>query len=140
MTELTRGFADFVRPQEIAIANDLTVSNVVSTKNVQQANLLFATGTASSNGNNQLIAAPVTSGQQIKIVSLQIQNESSIETTAIVYFGAVAKWRFLAKERGAGFVITPHPSYIWNVGANTALVLNLSGANSFGYNIIYFVE
>lgn len=147
MTELTRGVYDFIRPNSIEISDGngpltvdgtVNIGNTVTVLNNPQANLLFATGTVSSSGNNQLIAAP--GAGQIKIVTLQIQNESSIETTAILNFGATAKWRFMAKERGAGFVLQLHPSYVWLVGVGNALVLNLSGANSFGYNIVYYVE
>lgn len=147
MTELTRGVYDFVRPNSIEISDGngpltvdgtVNIGNTVTVLNSPQANLLFATGTVNSSGNNQLIAAP--GAGQIKIVALQIQNESLNETLAILYFGASAKWRFLAKEKGAGFLLPIHPGHVWLVGASNAVVLNLNGANQFGYNIAYYVE
>jgi len=156
MTELTRGVYDLVNVGTMKVTDGsgaLTVDGTVNVGNtpnvhvtnvptiaIQQPTLLFATGTVSSSGNNSLITAPVGGVQQIKIVALQIQNESLNETLAILYFGAVAKWRFLSKEKGTGFILPIEPGHVWNVGAGNALVLNLNGANTFGYNIVYYVE
>lgn len=100
--------------------------------------LLFATGTAASSGDNTLIAAPT--GAQIKIVALQIQNESATATTMILKFGSTAKWRTLAQLQGDGISLSLPLGREWLVGSGNALVLNLSAANSCGYSIAYYVE
>lgn len=100
--------------------------------------LLFATGTAASSGDNTLIAAPP--GAQIKIAALQIQNESATATTMILKFGSVAKWRTLGQLQGDGISLTMPLGREWLVGNGNALVLNLSGANSCGYSVAYYVE
>ena len=109
------------------------------TIDVEEKTLLFATGTAAVSGDNTIIASPSVN-QEIVIVAIQIQNESVSETLAIIKFGSTAKWRFLAKEKGSGFTIPIQNGYAWHVGVNTAVVLNLNGANQFGYNIIYYTK
>lgn len=124
-----------------SITVDGTVAATQSgTWNVQiaQQALQFATGTVSSSGDNTIIAAPVA-GQEIKIVALQLQNESSAETTMILKFGATAKWRLVTTAKPDGMVIPIPAGRAWPVGDNVALVLNLSGANSSGYNVAYYV-
>lgn len=159
MAVLTRGVNDIVRPPDDIVISDgggtisvddnsgsLTVDGTVAatqsgvwqTKITNQT-ILFATGVAGSNGNNTLVADP-GSGQAIRIVALMIQNESAVKTTAIVYFGATAKWRFLAKEEGVGYVLPIPPGHVWSVGVGNALVLNLNGANNIGYNVAYYLE
>ena len=99
--------------------------------------LIHVTGTAATSGDNTLIAAPGV-GRQIVISGLVIQNESSTSTTAILKFGSTAKMRTLLVSQGDGIVRDLEPA--WEVGANTALVLNLSGANSHGYSISYWID
>lgn len=57
----------------------------------------------------------------------------------ILKFGATAKWRVLAASMGDGMVIPIPAGRAWPVGDNVALVLNLSGANSCNYNVVYYV-
>ncbi len=99
--------------------------------------LIHATGTAATSGDNTLIAAP-GSGKQIVVSGLVIQNESSTSTTAILKFGATSIMRALFASQGDGIVRDVEPA--WEVGNNAALVLNLSGANSHGYSIAYWID
>ena len=101
--------------------------------------LMYATGTAGTSGDNTLIAAP-GAGKQLKIVKLQLQNESSTATVNIVKFGTVAKWRIKAAADSVQLSAPIPDGEEWAVGANLALVLNLGGANSHGYNVQYYVE
>lgn len=110
----------------------------VKGKAVRQQTLLFATGTASGSGDNTLIAAP-SSGQEIVISSIQIQNESATAATMIIKFGATAKRRFLGQSQGDGFLRDLIPGREWKVGDATALVLNLSSAVQWGYSIEYYL-
>ena len=99
--------------------------------------LIHATGTAATSGDNTLIAAP-GAGKQIVVSGLVIQNESSTSTTAILKFGATSIMRALFAFQGDGIVRDVEPA--WEVGNNAALVLNLSGANSHGYSIAYWID
>lgn len=99
----------------------------------------YATGTASSSGVNTLIAAP-GAGKKIKVISLQLQNESSTATVAIIKFGTVDKWRIKTPADSA-LLSAPIPAGgEWLVGTNLALVLDLGAANSHGYSVAYKVE
>lgn len=109
------------------------------TASIQEKLLQFATGTAASSGDNTMIAAPVT-GTQIRIIALQIQNESAVATTMILKFGSVSKWRTLAQLQGDGINMPLPAGRGWPVGNGNALVLNLSGANTCGYSVCYAVE
>lgn len=109
------------------------------TVDIEEKDLIFVTGTAALSGDNTLIAAPAA-GNEIVIVAIQIQNESVTETLSILKFGTTAKWRFLAKDKGANYLIITSKGNHWHVGDNTAVILNLNGVNSFGYNIVYYTK
>lgn len=115
------------------------ISGITVTATIAEKALQFATGTAASSGDNTLIAAP-GGGTQLRIIALQIQNESAVATTMILKFGATAKWRTLAQLQGDGVSIPLPAGRGWPVGGGNALVLNLSGANSCGYSVCYSVE
>lgn len=101
-------------------------------------NLQFATGQAAASGVNTLIAAP-GAGKQIKIVALQIQNESATATVGTLKFGTVAKWR--TKLLADAIYQAPIPvNEEWSVGANLALVYDLAAANAHSYSVVYYVE
>lgn len=110
----------------------------VKGKPVRQQTLLFATGTASSMGDNTMIAAP-PSGQEIVVSSFQAQLESSTASVAIVKFGVTAKRRFRGVSDGDGFLRDYIPGREWRVGDATAFVLNLSVATQWGYSIEYYL-
>lgn len=99
--------------------------------------LIHATGTVSASGDNTIIAAPA-SNRQIVIAGLVIQNESSTSTTAILKFGSTSVMRALFATQGDGIARDMEPA--WEVGLGNALVLNLSGANSHGYSIAYWLD
>ena len=155
MATLKRGWNDIIGPRDLAtIANadgGVAVVNSVQsgdwnvgqagvwTNKITEPQLLLLSGTFNLLGDNTIIAAPA-SGTQIKIAVFQIQNESEVETLATIKFGSINKWRLLAKEKGLGFILPLSPGHILPVGLATALIVNLNGANSFGYNIAYYIE
>lgn len=100
---------------------------------------LSATGTKASAGDNEIIAAP-TAGYRIVLINLCVQNESAIATTMILKDGATAIRRVLGKNQGDGVVIAYPAGREKRLATATALNLNLSGANSCGYSVDYFVE
>ncbi len=95
--------------------------------------------TTSTSGDNTLVAAP-GAGLQIVITSLILQNESATATTLIVKAGSSAILRVLCQNQGDGLTFIPPAENPLALGANTALVLNLSGANACGYSITYYVD
>lgn len=98
---------------------------------------VMATITASSSGDNTIIAAP-GSGRQIVISSITVQNASSTSTTAIIKFGSTSVYTAILPSQGDGVTKDMEPA--WEVGNNAALVLNLSGANSHYVNVTYWID
>jgi hypothetical protein len=102
--------------------------------------LTTLTGTKASSGDNELVATPGTQ-HRIVVVAFVIQNESATATTMILRSAATTNgWRFLAQNQGDGLAMNLGPTGAWRLGRNEALVLNLSGANSCGYTVHYFLE
>ncbi|MFN8468596.1 MAG: hypothetical protein U0X20_23760 [Caldilineaceae bacterium] len=100
-----------------------------------QPTITFATGTAADSGDNTIVAAPGT-GKRLALLVLQVQNETSTATTGIVKFGTTAKLRSRNPSDGDGLLRDwSHRPVL--LAENTALVLNLSGANSHGYSVEY---
>lgn len=99
----------------------------------------IVSGAAASSGDNSLIAAPST-GERIVVTAFTIQNESAVATTMILRDGTTSKWRYLGQTQGAGQTVVFPPGREWKLTTATALQLNLSGANSCGYTIQYYVE
>lgn len=104
-------------------------------------NYTVATGTAALSGDNTLISAPAA-GLSIVIHHIQIQNESSTSTVAILKAGSTAIYRGEFTTEGSGIVLdtSPDSGNKWKLAPATALVLNLSGANSHNYTVWYTVE
>ncbi len=101
--------------------------------------ITVVTGTAASSGDNSLIAAPGV-GVKIVVCGFVIQNESSTATTLILRDGTTSKIRCYAKNQGDGLSQVFTPDARWKLTANTALNLNLSGANTCGYTVWYYTE
>jgi hypothetical protein len=101
--------------------------------------LLSVSGTKNGNGDNELIAAPAA-GNRIVIVRYSIQNESTTATTLILKDGATAFSRVLAQNQGDGLTVHYPVGREKRLTAATALNMNLSGANSCGYSVDYFIE
>lgn len=98
----------------------------------------YASGTCAGSGDNALIAAP-GSGYQIAVSKIVLQSETGNATAALLKWGST--------EIGGATFST---QYSWLVldfnapdrlvgGDNQPLLLNLSGANSFRYMVIYYV-
>lgn len=98
---------------------------------------LSATGTAASSGDNTLVAAPAA-GRRLVLRKLQVQLEAATATTGLIKFGSTVVDRIYMASAGDGKID------VWNDGRAlpeaTALVLNLSGANSCGYVVEYLTE
>lgn len=99
----------------------------------------FVTGTVAASGDNTLIAAQGAK-RQIVIVGMTLQNNSGVDTLLIVKFGSTARYTLAAVAKGDGVALPIPGESSWELGDNTALVLNLSGANSTIYNIQYFID
>lgn len=101
--------------------------------------ILAIAGTVNASGNNTIIAAPA-SGNQIYIVGLKIQNESAVSTTAILRNDTTDFWRHVTTSTTNFTQLSFPEGRELPVGNAKALLLNLNGANSVNYSIIYFVD
>ncbi len=106
---------------------------------VDAADLLYATGTFSASGMNTLVAAP-GAGTRIVVSAFMVQNESAVATTAQVGAGGAAAFRALLQTQGAALSGSFLAGREWKLGANEALTVTLSAANSHGYSVVYYVE
>jgi hypothetical protein len=95
--------------------------------------------TKAASGDNALIAAPGAS-TRIVVSAFTIQNESATATTMVLKSGSTAKFRWLGHNQGDGLVMAFPPGREWRLGTNEALNLNLDGANSCGYSVVYWTE
>lgn len=98
--------------------------------------IVYVTGTISSSGDNTIVSAQ-GAGVSIYITHLVIQNESSTATT-IILKDSSNRLRCLGQSQGNGLALTFSERREIKLAANTALILNLSGANSCGYSIGYY--
>jgi len=97
----------------------------------------------STSGNNTAIAAP-GSGNRLSIAWLRMANESATETTVLLTSGANQIFRAVLAPKGtagASSVEMSFPVYMpLEVAVNTALVVNLSGANAIGISAAYHIR
>ena len=98
----------------------------------------YASGTCAASGDNTLIAAP-GEGYRIAVFKVSLQSLTGETTTALLKWGSteVGGGVFNAQY---GWLIqdfqTPH---LLTGGDNQPLLLNLNGANSFRYTVMYYV-
>ena len=125
---------------DIDVKVTLDGETISGTVGITEKTLSQATGTVSSSGDNEVIAAPGAS-TRIVVVKALIQNESETKTLVLVKSGSTTKRRLLLKgEYGFGALLEFDPGREWGLGANEALKLNLDGANQVGYTIDYYTE
>lgn len=105
--------------------------------NLVNATRTYITGTVATSGDNTLVAAP-GAGNFFRILTLELQNESTTETLVILKSGATNRRRVLLPGKERVFVSYPIHAPL-DLAANAAMILNLGGANSVGYNVVYRV-
>jgi hypothetical protein len=87
------------------------------------------------------VAAPAA-GTRIVLVGVQLQMESAVATVALLKNGAAGS----VILRYSGINNSDGDVWQWPIDARpkladaTALVLDLSGANSYGYTVYYYTE
>ena len=96
-------------------------------------------GTADPAGDTTIIAAPA-SGSHLVISTLILQNTTAVATTALVKAGSAVCFRVLAQNQGDGLILSFPAGREFVLPNATALIVNLSGANSFGYSVHYRIE
>jgi hypothetical protein len=101
------------------------------------SNVAVYSTTIATAGNNTIIAAPAA-GKRIVVYTLMIQNESANVTTILVK-DQVNRWRALLAQYG-WFVLAFGLLVSWKLNAATALVINLSGANTHSVSVQYSIE
>lgn len=84
------------------------------------------------------ILVPTPDKGHIVITAFQLQNESSAATTIILRNGTREIWRVLGQNQGDGCGYNFGSGLHLNEGLD--LNMTVSGANSCGYNIAYYIE
>lgn len=97
----------------------------------------YPTGTINTSGDNTIIAAPGV-GLRIYITKLQIQLESTTTTTVLIKSGSTVIGRIRCVNDGDGKIEPYAPGFEKRLGINEAFILNLSGANTVGYEVEYY--
>ena len=105
---------------------------------IAEKTLVSVSSTCATAGDNELIAAPGV-GNRIVLTFLQVQNESSTKTTAVVK-GAASGFARAVLGGDASFARDYQVGREKKLAENAALNLNLSGANSHGYSVDYHIE
>lgn len=96
------------------------------------------TSTASSSGDNTVIAAP-GAGRRIVYRKIKVVNTTTMAVTVIVKYGSTSKkTAVLAAQVGSGEIFYEEDGV--GLPANTALVLNLSAAVAVSYDLEYLTE
>lgn len=88
-------------------------------------------GTKATAGNNTVLPAP-GAGKQIVVHFMDVQNESATATT-VQLIDIVARFRIVLDQYRLFYISD------WRLNPNTALTMNLSGANQIGYSIQYSI-
>lgn len=99
-----------------------------------QPSITRTAGTKADSGDNTIIAAPAA-GYALVLHYFHVQNESSTGTTVLVKHGSTTVARALLQNQGDGWLREYECPVI--MPAATALVVNLSGANSHNYTVEY---
>jgi len=136
-SDLDRGQQVMGASLPVVIASD---QSAISTTTEAPAQVVTrAAGTKAGAGDNELVATP-GAGQRIVVAFWTVQNESAVATVALMKSGATNVYRYLGQNQGDMFGLDYFPGREWNLAENEALNLNLSGANSHGYNVGYWTE
>lgn len=100
-------------------------------------NIIYTSGVISNSGDNTIISAP---GENfaIWVTHLILQNESATPTTIIIK-GSNNLIRCLGQLQGDGISLVFPAGREIRLVTNTHLILNLSGDNSCGYSIGYYI-
>ena len=117
--------------QRVVIAND------------QGKTLTSTGGSASTSGNNTLVAAGTN---KLKVYAFSLSTTSTTAVTCIFQSGASGTelWRVVLQapssvSTGANLTVTP-PAYLFATAAATLLNLNLSAAQTVHWSVSYFDE
>jgi hypothetical protein len=102
--------------------------------------ILTATGTIATSGDNTIVAAP-GSGIRVCLTNILFQQESTTPTVILLKDGSTVKKRFFGVLQGDGIPPITYPQgFELKLTANTALILNISSANTVGYSFEYYLE
>ena len=107
---------------------------------VDDSGVLWIPGTVdfASSGDNTVIAAP-GAGMRLRVKYLVVQNVSTTDTTALIKWGESTEHDFLLAGK-LGVTVNNDKGEEWRLPENTALIVNLSGANAHKANFRYAVE
>lgn len=135
--------------QEGGVAISLNAGAVdTGTRRVVQANgagktILSASGSASTSGNNTLVAAGTN---RLKVFAFTLSTQSTTAMTCKFQSGAggTELWSVILQaptsiSTGANLAVSP-PAWLFNTASATLLNLNLSSANAVQWSVSYFDE
>lgn len=111
----------------------------MSTVSFKVGSIGYISGTATTAGDNVIVAAPGT-GKRIVVTSFVVQNESSTANTIILKSGSNEHFRILGQSQGDSFSKDFFPSAFWELDENAALNLSLSTSHQCGYSIAYYTD
>jgi len=97
------------------------------------------TGTVATSGDNELIAAP---GENMRIVLLSWSwwNETITETSVLLKSTTLNIDTYISAISGGGKIFNVPTGFKVDLPENEPLILNLDGAMSHGYFILYYEE
>ena len=113
-------------------------ANNIGDVDIAPKTLAYVSGTAASSGDNTLISAPGSGS--IYISTIFVQNTTTTATTCLLKDGTTEIFRMLAQNQGDGVRLQFPAGREMKLSATTALKLNLSGANTHNYSVVYFTE
>lgn len=123
-------------------ASDATTQRVVNANGAGKT-ILSTGGSASSSGNNTLVAAGTN---KLKVFAFSLTTTSTTAMTCIFQSGAggTELWRVLIQapsgaNSGANLTVTP-PAWLFATASATLLNLNLSSANAVHWSVSYYDE
>jgi hypothetical protein len=135
--------------QEGGVNISLNAGSVdTGTRRVVQANgagktIVSKSGSASTNGNNTLVAAGTN---KLKVFAFSLSTQSTTAVTCKFQDGASGTdlWSVILQaptsvSTGANLAVSP-PAWLFNTSAATLLNLNLSSANAVQWSVSYFDE
>jgi hypothetical protein len=100
---------------------------------------LYASGTCDTSGDNTLVAAP-GSGYQIVAFKVLLQNLTNNATTGLLKWGSDEIGGAMFGSQYDRLVLDFVSPDRLSGGDNQPLLLNLSGANSFRFMVMYYVR
>ncbi len=113
--------------------------NIRDGNRISPKSALTKTGLISTSGDNSIITAP-GDNYRICLLSWSWWNTTTTSTTAILKSTTLTVDRYISAISGGGKIFNVPTGFKVDLPTNEPLLINLSGAISHGYFILYFIE